>query len=158
MNIEDFEKTSPLFKPEQFFTGQLRGWAILEGPLGGLQRRATLIADGMTVDGGAIVAFSETWTFDDGHVDTLNWRIRRLADGRYEGLEPTVEGKAEGDVSGCAFHWTYTRNVPGKDGDATKRNFDDWFFRIDERGTMVKGTAGRLGLPFLTLVVTYQKL
>ncbi len=109
-------------------------------------------------NGDGSFAFSETWTFDDGHIDHLNWLIRPLGGGMFEGSEPTLEGTAEGIATGCAFHWTYTRDVPGKNGASTKLNFDDWFFQIDESVTLVKGTAGRLGLPFLTAFVTYQKL
>lgn len=53
---------------------------------------------------------------------------------------------------------TYTRDVPSKDRSETQLNFDDWFYRIDDRGVIVKGTAGRLGLPFATAYVTYRKL
>lgn len=156
MNIDDFAGTLPAFDPAEFFTSRMTGWAMLEGPLGGLQRRASLKALGREKGDGTF-AFSETWSFDDGHTDQINWLIKSLGDGKFEGTEPTLEGKAEGIASGCAFHWTYTRNVPGKDGDTTKLNFDDWFYRIDETGTLVKGTAGRLGLPFLTAFVAYQK-
>ena len=157
MNADDFSEMLPAFEPRDFFTSELVGWAMLEGPLGGLKRRAALRAAGLEMPDGAF-AFSETWTFDDGQVDELRWLIKSVGGGKFEGSEPSLDGTAEGIASGCAFHWIYTRNVPGKDGATTKLNFDDWFFRIDESGTMVKGTAGRLGLPFLTAVVTYRKL
>lgn len=157
MKADDFSGMLPAFQPRDFFTGRMVGWAMLEGPLGGLKRRASLRAAGRELPDGAF-AFSETWTFDDSQVDELRWLIKPGGGGKFEGSEPSLDGTAVGWASGCAFHWVYTRNVPGRDGETTKLNFDDWFFRIDESGTMVKGTAGRLGLPFLTAVVTYQKL
>lgn len=158
MKIADFAETLPAFVPEEFFDGRLEGWAVLEGPLGGLQRRASIKAQGSFDASSRVTSFTETWTFDDGQVDTLRWSIQGLDDGRYSGTEPTLEGEAQGERAGCAFHWTYTRNVPGKDGDQTKLDFNDWFFRIDETGVIVKGTAGRLGIPFATAYVTYRKL
>ena len=143
MKIADYSETLPAFVPEEFFVGRLEGWAVLEGPLGGLQRRASIKAQGSFDASSRVTSFTETWTFDDGQVDTLRWSIQGLDDGRYSGTEPTLEGEAEGERAGCAFHWTYTRNVPGKDGDQTKLDFNDWFFRIDETGVIVKGTAGR---------------
>lgn len=153
MKLSDFEGTTPLFIPEEFLIGSLTGWAILEGPMGGLQKRCSIRATGKKT--GGVIQFEETWSFDDGHIDHFDWQISPAGDNRYSGTEPTLEGEARGECSGCAFHWVYTRNVPQKDGSVTKLNFDDWFIRIDERGVIVKGTAGRLGLPFATAYVTY---
>jgi hypothetical protein len=156
MKIEDFEGKGPEFRPEEFFDGRLEGWGVLEKPTGGVQKRFTVAAEGRSFAEG--VRYSETWTFDDGHVDTLNWEIRKAGDGRYSGVEDRSEGEAEGEQAGCAFHWTYSRDTPQPDGKSMKLNFDDWFFRIDEDAVVAKGTAGRLGLPFATAHVTYRKL
>jgi hypothetical protein len=158
MKIETFSATQPVFKPEDFLAGHLQGWGIIDGPLGGLQRRASIKASGTFDVPTQVIEFTEVWTFDDGHLDTLRWRITRLGEGRYSGEEPTLEGQALGEQAGCAFHWTYTRNVPSKDGGATRVNFDDWFFRVDETGLVIKGSAGRIGIPFATAFVTYRKL
>ena len=93
----------PFFRPEEFFDGELEGWATLESPVGGLQRRATIRATGGLDEPGGTIRFTETYTFDDGHVDTVNWIIRPIADNRYEGEEPTVEGKAEGECADARF-------------------------------------------------------
>lgn len=156
MKISDFEGTTPVYRPEEFLTGRLEGWGIMERLTGGLQQRFMVQAEGAF--DGAVLTFTETWTFDDGHVDTLHWRIRPGPDGRYVGDEPRLDGQAEGDQAGCAFHWRYSRDVPQKDGSTTKLNFNDWFYRIDERVVMVKGTAGRLGVPFGSAHVLYRRL
>lgn len=156
MKISDFDNTTPVYRPEEFLTGKLEGWGILERITGGLQQRFTVRAEGHF--DGAELAFTETWTFDDGHVDTLRWRIRPIGDGKYVGSEDRLDGQAEGDQAGCAFHWRYSRDVPQKDGSSTKLNFNDWFYRIDERVVMIKGTAGRLGVPFGTAHVVYRRL
>lgn len=158
MKIEDFEGTGPEMRPEEFLRGRLQGWAILEGPLGGLQRRASISAQGSHDPAAGTVSFHETWTFDDGQVDTLRWRIEVLGEGRYAGQEQSLHGKARGERAGCAFHWVYTREVPSPEGGTHRLDFDDWFFRIDDTGVIVKGTAGRLGLPFATAHVTYRKV
>jgi len=154
MKIEDFDGTGPVFRPEAFFTQRLEGWGVLEGPTGSLQKRFTVQAGGQQA--GDEIRFSETWTFDDGHVDTLNWQIRRSDAGRYRGTEDRIEGEADGELAGCAFHWRYTRETPQPDGKAVTLNFDDWFFQIDEDVVIAKGVGGRLGLPFATAHVTYR--
>jgi len=158
MGIEDFKGTKPEFQPEDFFVGKLEGWAVIESLLGGLQKRATISAAGEWDIASQAVAFTETYTFDDGHTDTLSWIIRKVADGRYSGRELLLDGEADGEQAGCAFHWKYTRDVPQADGTKTKLNFDDWFYRIDDRACIVRGSAGRAGLPFATAHVTYRKV
>ena len=48
--------------------------------------------------------------------------------------------------------------TPRKDGSVIKLNFDDWFYMVDDRGCVVRGTLGRLGLPFAVAHVSYRKL
>lgn len=158
MSIEDFSQTGPAFLPEEFFVGKLKAWAIFESLTGGLQKRATIVAEGKLEGATNSIEFVETYTFDGGHTDTLRWTIRKSGPGKYSGTENRVEGNAEGEQAGCAFHWKYTRDVPQADGKFTRLNFDDWFYRIDERACMVRGTAGRAGLPLVTAHVTYVKL
>jgi Protein of unknown function (DUF3833) len=158
MAIEDFKDTVPAFLPEVFFVGRLEGWAVFENLVGGLQRRASIIATGTLDKRTGAVSMVETYEFDDGHSDTLNWIIRKLGAGKYSGFENRLDGEAEGDQAGCAFHWRYTRDTPHADGSSTKLNFDDWFYAIDGRACMVRGSAGRAGVPFGTAHVAYRKI
>lgn len=164
MDIADFTGTTPELLPEQFLTGDLEGWGVIERLTGGLQQRFTVKAHGSWDETARLLTFTETWTFDDGRQDTLSWRIVKGADGRYSGQEARLEGEAEGDARGCAFHWRYTRDTPQKGdgpGDETASmvlNFNDWFYRIDERVVMVRGSAGRAGIPFAILHAAYRRV
>lgn len=158
MAIEDFKTTLPAFLPEVFFVGRLEGWAVFESLVGGLQKRASITAVGTLEAETDTVLFVETYEFDDGHTDTLHWTIRKLAPGQYVGHENNVEGDATGEQAGCAFHWRYTRNTPQADGSTTKLNYDDWFYAIDGSACMVRGSAGRAGLPFATAHVAYRRI
>ncbi|WP_333919225.1 DUF3833 family protein [Bradyrhizobium sp. CCBAU 45321] len=77
------------------------------------------------------VVFTETYTFDDGHSDTLRWTIHKMGEGQYTGHENRLDGEATGEQAGCAFHWKYSRETPQGDGKSFKLNFDDWFYAID---------------------------
>jgi len=87
MAIDDFKGTRPIFLLEQFFVGRIEGWAVVESLVGGLLKRATIAAHGEFESDTQIVLFTETYTFDDGHSDTLHWTIRKGDEGRYTGLE-----------------------------------------------------------------------
>lgn len=102
--------------------------------------------------------FTETWTFDNDHIDTLNWTIQSLGDGRYSGTESRIVGEAEGEQAGCAFHWKYTRDTPQPDGGSKKLSFDDWFWQIDETGLIARGRGGPMGAPVANAHVCYRKL
>jgi hypothetical protein len=158
MSIHDFKQTKPLFLPEQFLTGRLEGWAVLESLVGGLLKRATISAHGELDASTDTVLFTETYIFDDGRSDTLRWTIHKMAEGQYLGHENRLEGEAVGEQAGCAFHWRYTRDTPQGGGKSFKLNFDDWFYAIDERACMVRGSAGRAGIPFATAHVVYRRL
>lgn len=158
MAIEDFRETRPIFLPEQFFVGRIEGWAVLESLVGGLLKRATIAAHGEFETDTQIAIFTETYTFDDGHSDTMHWTIRKGTEGKYTGLENRLEGEALGEQAGCAFHWKYTRDTPQPGGKSIKLNFDDWFYAIDDRACIVRGSAGRAGIPFATAHITYRKL
>jgi Protein of unknown function (DUF3833) len=82
MAIDDFKGTTPAFLPEEFFDGRLEGWAVLESLVGGLQKRATITAEGRWDEEKQAVHFVETYRFDDGHEDTLQWTIHRLGPGK----------------------------------------------------------------------------
>jgi uncharacterized protein DUF3833 len=109
MAIDDFRDTRPAFIPEEFFLGDLEGWAVFESLTGGLLRRASIKARGTLEPGTDTVLFIETYTFDDGHTDTLHWTIRKKREGQYSGLENRLIGEAAGEQSGCAF----TGNIRG---------------------------------------------
>lgn len=66
----------------------------------------------------------------------------------YVGDEARLDGHAAGEQSDCAFHWRYSRDTPMSDGKSILLNFNDWFYRIDERVVMVRGSAAR-GCPLL---------
>jgi len=157
MSIDDFTATRPLFLPETFLVGRLEGWAVLESLVGGLLKRATITGHGEFEASTQTVIFTETYIFDDGRSDTLRWTIRKIGEGKYSGLENRIVGEAAGEQAGCAFHWKYTRDTPQADGKTVRLNFDDWFYAIDENACIVRGSAGRAGLPFATAHVTYRK-
>ncbi len=116
MNIDDFASNTPPLVLEEFFNGQLRGWGITMGRVGGLQNRFSIEAEGRWDHSANTLALREVYTFDDGHVDTLVWTIIKRSATSYEGRETHIQGLASGEQQGNAFHWTYTREVPTKDG------------------------------------------
>jgi Protein of unknown function (DUF3833) len=156
--IYDFKNTSPLFLPERFFSERVEGWVTVENLLGRLRNRATILGEGNWDDAASCLAFTETYTFDDGQKDTFNWRIVKLGEAQYRGTETRLKGEAEGEQSGSAFHWRYTRDTPQTENSSIVLHFDDWFHAIDERVCIVRAKISRFGLPFGRAYVTYRRV
>lgn len=158
MDITDFTGTSPILLLEEYLAGGLEGWGLTERLTGGLQQRFTAKARGEWDRTARVLSCAETWTFDDGRKDVLNWRILAGENGRYSGEEPTPDGRAQGHRTGCAFHWHYSREMPLSDDKSMLLSVNDCFYRIDEKVVMIRGSAGRPGAPFSILHATYRRL
>jgi len=156
MAIDDFKGTRPIFLLEQFFVGRIEGWAVVESLVGGLLKRATIAAHGNS---------SQTRkSFYSPRLTRSTTGILTRCIGRYERATrvgtpdwKTDEGDAIGEQAGCAFHWKYTRDTPQIGGKSFKLNFDNWFYAIDDRTCIVRGSAGRAGIPFATAHITYRR-
>lgn len=99
---------------------------------------------------------TETYRFDDGQVDRLEWAILRQEPGRYEGREPALVGTASGRQAGNAFHWVYQRRSPVADG--TRLGFDDWFWLQPDGVLIARASVRRFGLEIATMSVFYRRL
>ncbi len=60
---------------------------VLESLTGTLQTRAIIQATGRWDESTQTIFFQEDYQFDDGHSDSLEWRIKRLSLGNYSGAE-----------------------------------------------------------------------
>jgi hypothetical protein len=141
MKIGDFDDKRPILILEDFFQGSSKGWGIVQSRSGTLQRQFQIEAVGRWVEAERTLYLTETYRFDDGQIDRLEWRIRRLEYNRYEGN---------------AFHWRYRRNVPSKDADYNM-TFDDWFWLQPGDVLIARASLTKLGFEVGTMSVFYQK-
>ena len=157
MQIDDFTGSNrPDLVLEEFFAGPVEGWGVMQSRFGTLQRQFTIEARGSWDERERTLQLVETYRFDDGQEDRLEWRLTRVDERRYVGTEPHVVGEAEGEQAGNAFHWTYTRDVPGEDG-STRLGFDDWFW-LQPGGVLIsRASVTKLGIEVATLSVFYRR-
>jgi hypothetical protein len=157
MRVEDFAHGRPELVLEQFFTGPIRGWGIVQDRFGRLQRQFRVEAEGEWDAAQQTLLLTETWRFDDGQVDRLAWRISKVNTDRYRGREARLIGEAVGEQAGNAFRWRYTRRVPMQDGSDTRLDFDDWFWLQEGDVLVSRATVGRFGVEFASISLFYQK-
>ena len=157
MNLSDFADQRPEMLPEKFFVGELRGWGVENSPFGGIGRRIEVEATGHFDVATQTLRLDETYRFDDGHVDHLEWRIHKLDKGRYQASETALLEPGEGEAAGSAFRLTYRRAVPQSDGSSTQLSFDDWFIQIDDDTVVVQASIRKLMIPVGSMTVTYRR-
>ncbi len=158
MKISDFQRRMPLLRLEEFFSGRLQGWGVTLSRFESFQNQFKIDAEGEWDSAANSLALRETYTFDDGHIDTLTWTILKRDDGSYEGRETRIEGVADGAHSGNAFHWKYSRDVPAKDGSSSKVGFDDWFWLQDADTLIAHASLTKLGVEVSTLNAFYRRM
>ena len=124
------------------------------------KKRATISADGPWDPASQTVTFTETYSFDDGHTDTLHWVIKkRLARGSMLALRLGLTAKLRASRPDALITGGILGIRASRWGSSSLNfNFDDWFYRIDQNACILRGTAGRAGLPYATAHFTYPKI
>lgn len=156
MQVEDFAGREPAFVLEEWFSGPAEGWGVMQSRFGTLQRQFRITARGEWDAATRTLRLVETYRFDDGTEDRLDWSIRRGEAGGYEGSEAHLVGSATGRQAGNAFHWTYTRRAPSAGG--TRLDFDDWFWLQPDGVLIVRASVRRFGVEVATMSVFYRRV
>lgn len=143
MNLEDFEGSTPAFRPESYFLGSAQAWGMFQDRFGKIRREFTVSIDG-SMDGDILV-LDENFVYADGETDQRVWRITKVGDDTYEGRADDIVGIATGRAVGRALRWRYAFDLPM--GDNTIRvTFDDWMFQQDERVMINRSTISKFGV------------
>ncbi len=146
-----------VFRPDEFFTGAFSGSGVVLTRFGGLLRQFVLDGTG-TVDAvTGILLLTETYRFDDGQIDELNWIIRRNDDGSYDGSETSLADPADGKTTDNSFIWIYVRHVPDQGGETTTMSFHDTFWLQADGSAVAHASIRRLGIEVATMTVFYLR-
>ncbi len=96
---------------------------------------------------GQIFVLEEDFLFDDGQKDKKTWRLKRVAEGRYEGAREDVVGVAKGFQDGPAFRLEYDIRLPKKDGTPGRKvRFRDVMVLTADDVVINNATIGYFGL------------
>jgi hypothetical protein len=135
---ESFAHVSPRLEPDRFFEGRTRSWGVVETRAGEPRRRFTTEAVGRR--NGAELVLTQELIFEDGETQRRVWRLRRVADSRYEATANVVIGVAAGEAHGNAFRWKYTLAL-GPDAAVASVDLRHWMYLQDGGTTLVNRVA-----------------
>ena len=112
MKPEDFKDQKPRLIIEDYLSGNVKAWGILQNRSGKVTRQFSADLNGKW-DGKQLI-LDEKFDWSDGEVQTRQWQITKIDEHNYEGTAGDVVGKARGYSYGPAFKFEYVLLVPVK--------------------------------------------
>ena len=150
----DFKNQKPRLIIEEYLSGNVKAWGILQNRSGKVTRQFSANLNGKW-DGKQLI-LDEKFNWSDGEVQTRQWTIDKIDEHNYEGTAGDVVGTAKGYSYGPAFKFEYVLLVPVK-GREMKITFDDWIFKQDEKVAINRATMTKFGIKVAELTVFFQK-
>ena len=154
MKPEDFKDQKPNLVIEEFLSGKVKAYGVLQNRGGKVTRQFSADLEGKW--DGKQLTLDEKFYWSDGEVQTRQWKIIKNDKHNYEGTAADVVGKAKGFSYGSAFKLEYVLLVPVK-GKEIKITFDDWIFKQDERVAINRATMTKFGIKVAELTVVFVK-
>ena len=150
----DFKDQKPRLIIEEYLSGNVEAWGILQNRSGKVIRQFTADLNGKW-DGKQLV-LDEKFIWIDGEIQKRQWKIDKIDEHNYEGTAGDVVGKAKGYSYGPAFKFEYVLLVPVK-GKEMKITFDDWIFMQDEKIAINRATLTKFRFKVGELTVFFKK-
>ena len=147
MKPEDFKNKEPRLIIEEYLSGNVKAWGVLQNRSGKVTRQFSADLNGK---------WDGKFNWDDGEVQNRQWQITKIDENNYEGTAGDVVGKAKGYSYGPAFKFEYVLLVPVK-GKEIKITFDDWIFKQDDRVAINRATMTKFGFKVAELTVVFVK-
>ena len=154
MKPTDFKDQKPKLIIEDYLSGNVKAWGILQNRSGKVTRQFSANLDGKW-DGKQLI-LDEKFNWSDGEVQTRQWKITKIDEHNYEGAAGDVVGKAKGYSYGPAFKFEYVLLVPVK-GKEIKITFDDWIFKQDDKVAINRAIMTKFGIKVAELTVMFFK-
>ena len=150
----DFKDQKPRLIIEEYLSGNVKAYGILQNRSGKVTRKFIADLDGKW-DGKQLI-LDEKFNWSDGEVQTRQWQITKIDEHNYEGVAADVVGTARGYSYGPAFKFEYVLLVPVK-GKEIKITFDDWIFMQDEKVAINRAIMTKFGFKVAELTVMFIK-
>ena len=150
-----YQTIEPAFNLEQFFTGKVRAWGIVQNRSGDVVQRFIVDIDGSIQDEWLVL--DETFTYGVGEgPEKRIWTIEQVGPNLYSGSAGDIAGLAEGRSFGNAFNFRYEMDLPVDDTEYRVK-FDDWFWAFDDQTMMNRSYIKKFGIVMAEVTIFMQK-
>ena len=153
-NLAHYEYEQPPLILEQYFSGPIKAWGIVQDRSGKVVRRFDV--DMIGTWGKDTGTLEEDFAYYDGQTQKRIWTIKRMQTGAYQGTADDIIGKANGKTSGNAIRWAYEMELPVGDN-SYKVKFDDWMFLMNDGVLINRSYIKKFGFTVAELTLFMQK-
>lgn len=153
-NVNDYKDTSPNLDIQEYFSGPIKAWGIVQDRSGKVIQRVHIDMVGKwDGDKGTL---SETLNYFDGRVEKRTWALKKMAPNKFIGTAEGIVGGAVAESNGMAIRWNYVMTIPvdGKKYDVT---FDDWMFLMDKNIMVNRSYMTKFGFKVAEISLFMQK-
>ncbi len=153
-NVSDYKGTSPALNMQDYFTGPIKAWGIVQDRSGKVIQRVNIDMVGRWEgDDGTL---SETLNYSDGRVEKRTWVIKKTAPNMFTGTAEGIVGTAIGESNGMAIRWNYVMTIP-VDGKSYDIHFDDWMYAMDDKVLTNRSYMTKFGFKVAEISLFMQK-
>ena len=151
--VQDYQSQQPRLDLQQYFSGEVTGWGMVQDRSGKVLRRFTVDLVGTWNGNDGVL--EENFDWSDGKKEHRRWEIRKDGD-HYQGKAGDVVGVARGEASGNALQWRYVLALP-VDGKTYHMNMDDWMYLIDDQTLANRTRMSKFGLQVAEISIFFRR-
>ena len=157
MKVTNYQDTTPELILEDYFAGKTFAHGVFQDRFGNVRRRFTVDIEGTWNAEQQQLTLVEDFIYDDGETEQRVWTLTKTGDKTFEGTADGVVGTASGQLSGNAFNWHYTFDLPFR-GDTMRVKFDDWMFLMPDGKTLFnKASIYKYGIRLGDVYIFFEK-
>jgi len=152
--LDYYDNTTPKVKLEEYFTGDIKAWGVVQDWRGRVTRKFDVDIVGSWENGEGTL--EEDFVYYDGEKQRRVWKIKKMADGTYEGRADDILDKAKGATNGNAVKWKYQMDLE-VDGSTYRLTFDDWMFLMNDGVLINRSYLKKFGITVAELTLVMKK-
>ncbi len=154
VQVQDYKNESPKLVLENYLNGDLEAHGFFQDRSGLIVKRFKVLMKASWING--VGTLDESFDYSDGTKSKRVWTLKKDGKGQYVGTASDVVGQAHGEVSGNAFRWHYTLDLPvGKSSYHVQ--FDDWMYLMDDEVMLNKSKMSKFGIYLGEVTLVFLK-
>lgn len=155
IDVQRYSGNEPRLDFFEYFTGNTRGWGIVQDRKGVLTRQFVVDILGEVQEDGRLV-LREQFVWSDGEQSERRWVLTKGDEHNFTGSAPDVVDLADGTLYGNVLNWQYRLKLKVKDS-IWKIHFDDWLFQVDDDMLINRATMSKFGFTVGEVTIVFRK-
>jgi hypothetical protein len=152
-----FQQRAADFLPERFFEGRTEGGGLVRDVFGRVQRRCTVVTEGVWNEAKHAIQLEESYAYDDGEVDIWRWVMTPTREGHYVAAEAKVGTGVNGWRDGLDYVLRFRRPV-GKAAGPLAPSFHTRFTPVTADLVVKVARVSLYGLPLGSLTAVHRRV